>query len=75
MSEFTYKENLLLNLILVSVIGPAEAIKGHGEGLPHELDRTVLLMRQVVGLNRGNSDIQEADCRGEANDAHVEYGV
>ena len=32
-------------------------------------------MRQVVRLDRRNSDIQEADCRGQADKAHIEYRV
>ena len=35
----------------------------------------MLLVSQVVGLDCGDSDIQEANRRGKADEAHVEHGV
>jgi len=58
-AELGHKADFLLNFVPVGVVSPEENVEGDGEGLPDQLDRTVLGIRDV--LNRGEADVQKAD--------------
>ena len=59
MSELGHKAHFLLDFIPVSVVGPEEDVESDSQGLPDQLDRAVLSIRDV--LNRSQSDVKETN--------------
>ena len=77
MAELCDKPDLLLDLIPVCVIGPEEDIERDSHSLPNELNGAILdighrsdYVVTFVLLDRRQSNVQEANSWGQANEWH-----